>query len=90
MISLLAKSVLADISTYLPKMSDNTSGQMEEIHAQLRAKLESTLQKMNVVTREEFDAQSAVLLRTCEKVKHLEQQLLTLEESINNNHESQD
>jgi BMFP domain-containing protein YqiC len=39
----------------------------------LRSGLESGLRKMNLVSREEFDVQTAVLLRTREKVEKLEQ-----------------
>jgi len=45
----------------------------------LRGLVESGLQKMNLVTREEFDIQSAVLLRTREKLAALEQRLAELE-----------
>lgn len=38
----------------------------------MRALLQSALSKMDLVTREEFDAQSAVLARTREKVDALE------------------
>ncbi len=44
--------------------------------------LESALRSMNLVTREEFDAQTAVLLRTREKVETLNQQLVALEQGI--------
>lgn len=45
----------------------------------LRGVLEGGLQKMNLVTREEFDIQSAVLLRTREKLAALEQRIAGLE-----------
>lgn len=47
-----------------------------------RAAIEAALKKCNVVTREEFDAQQAVLLRTREKVDALELQLAALEKQL--------
>jgi ubiquinone biosynthesis accessory factor UbiK len=41
--------------------------------SQLRSLLDSALRKCHLVTREEFDAQQAVLLRTREKLEQLEQ-----------------
>lgn len=45
----------------------------------LRALLESQITKLNLVSREEFDAQSAVLARTREKVDALEKQIAELQ-----------
>ncbi len=47
--------------------------------SQLKAIIESGLKRLNLVTREEFDAQSAVLMRTREKLDALERQLAELE-----------
>ncbi len=44
----------------------------EDIESNVRSLLQSTLTKMNLVTREEFDVQSAVLQRTREKLEELE------------------
>jgi len=54
----------------------------KDIESNLRSGLESGLRKMNLVTREEFDVQSAVLQRTREKLEQLEKRVSTLE-SIN-------
>ena len=51
----------------------------EDIEKNMRGLLEGGLQKMNLVTREEFDIQSAVLLRTREKLEALEKRLAALE-----------
>lgn len=51
----------------------------EDMEKNLRGVMESGLQKMNLVTREEFDIQSAVLLRTREKLEALEKRLAALE-----------
>ena len=47
----------------------------DDIEANIKSLLQSTLTKMNLVTREEFDVQSAVLQRTREKLEELEKQV---------------
>lgn len=54
----------------------------EDIEQNLKSGLESGLQKMNLVTREEFDVQAAVLLRTREKLEALAVQVQQLEEQL--------
>lgn len=44
----------------------------EELRQSLKVFLESALARMNLVTREEFDAQAALLARTREKLDRLE------------------
>lgn len=51
-----------------------------DLAAHFRAALQSGLQSLDLVTREEFDVQRAVLLRTREKVEALEQQVAALEQ----------
>jgi len=51
----------------------------EEADAQFRLVLTRAFERMNFVTREEFDAQSAVLLRTREKLERLQHQIEALE-----------
>ncbi|MGE0335321.1 MAG: accessory factor UbiK family protein [Gammaproteobacteria bacterium] len=51
----------------------------EEIRASLKVFLESMLARMNLVTREEFDAQAALLARTREKLEQLEALVAELE-----------
>ena len=45
----------------------------DDIENNIRQLLQTSLAKMNLVTREEFDVQSAVLQRTREKLEQLEQ-----------------
>jgi len=54
----------------------------EEVQAQIRTAMSSTFQKMDLVTREEFDIQQTVLQRSREKLDALEQQVSELESSI--------
>ena len=51
----------------------------KDIEKNVRALLQSTFAKMDLVTREEFDVQSAVLARTREKLEQLEKQIAELE-----------
>ena len=47
----------------------------DDIETNIKSLLQSTLTRMNLVTREEFDVQSAVLQRTREKLEQLEKQV---------------
>jgi BMFP domain-containing protein YqiC len=47
----------------------------EDTEARFKAVLQAGLEKMELVTREEFDVQTAVLARTREKLTSLEQQI---------------
>lgn len=51
----------------------------DEIRDSLKPLLEATLTRMDLVTREEFDAQAMVLRRTREKLDALERELAALE-----------
>lgn len=53
-----------------------------ELQPQINALLQGAFRRMELVTREEFDAQSAVLARTRIKLEQLEQQLEQLESSV--------
>jgi ubiquinone biosynthesis accessory factor UbiK len=52
---------------------------LKDFEKNSRAMLTSMFAKMNLVTREEFDVQSQVLLRTREKLAELESKLAALE-----------
>ncbi|EOD7312565.1 ubiquinone biosynthesis accessory factor UbiK [Proteus mirabilis] len=51
----------------------------DDIDKKIRAILQSQLNKLDLVNREEFDVQTQVLLRTREKLARLEQRLNVLE-----------
>ena len=53
-----------------------------DMEKNLRALAASALQKMDVVSREEFDAQSAVLARTRARLEALEQRLEALQAEL--------
>ena len=54
-------------------------GLQNDLQRNLRSAIESALARMNLVTREEFEVQQAVLLRTREKLKALEARVAALE-----------
>ncbi|NBN02552.1 MULTISPECIES: ubiquinone biosynthesis accessory factor UbiK [Proteus] len=54
----------------------------DDIDKKIRTVLQSQLNKLDLVNREEFDVQTQVLLRTREKLNRLEQRLNELEASL--------
>lgn len=54
----------------------------EELQENFKAVLQSGLGKLDLVTREEFEVQRAVLLRTREKLEALEQAVQWLEDEL--------
>lgn len=54
----------------------------DDLTANFRSALQSGLRQLDLVTREEFDVQRCVLLRTREKIEELEQQVLALERLV--------
>jgi ubiquinone biosynthesis accessory factor UbiK len=53
-----------------------------DIEKNLRAMLNTAFARLDLVTREEFDVQRQVLLRTREKLERLERQLSDLEATL--------
>ena len=51
----------------------------QDVEKNVHTMLQSALSKLDLVTREEFDVQSRVLLRTREKLDKLEKIIATLE-----------
>ena len=51
----------------------------EELQQNFKAVLQGGLARLDLVTREEFDVQRAVLLRTREKLEHLQRTVEALE-----------
>ena len=54
----------------------------EDLEKNFRAALQSGLSRLDLVTREEFDVQRAVLLRTREMVEALEARVAELEQLL--------
>jgi BMFP domain-containing protein YqiC len=53
----------------------------DDLKEQIRALIHDSFKKMDLVTREEFEIQSRVLVRTRERLEALEKQVAQLEKS---------
>jgi len=71
------EKVLEQIAVLVP----GGSAARDELRALLNASFSSMLTRMNLVSREEFDAQTALLVRAREKLEALETRLATLEQA---------
>lgn len=80
MIDLLAKQIIEDMN----KTFANTQELREASVNQMRSLVEAALKKLNLVTREEFDAQSNVLQRCQQTIQELELKLQKLENGEKN------
>ena len=77
---LLNQKLLDDIGE---KVSHTLNqGPLKDIEQNLRALIQSVLQKLDIVTREEFDVQQEVLLRTREQLAALETRVAELEKTL--------
>lgn len=63
-------------------MPDMARVARDDVEQHVRMAVTSVLDRLDLVTREEFDAQSAVLTRTREKVEALEKRVAALEEQL--------
>ncbi|TCI02667.1 accessory factor UbiK family protein [Corallincola luteus] len=70
------EEIAKQISNALPPGVKNIA---DEFEAKTKQVLQAQLAKLDLVTREEFDVQTQVLLRTREKLTALEQRLSQLE-----------
>ena len=73
------EAVAQDLKRLLPQGSEQFH---EGLKQNLRLVVETVIERMDLVTREEFDAQRAVLSRTREKLEALETKLGDLEASL--------
>jgi BMFP domain-containing protein YqiC len=67
------------LSNTLPSGFKQFQAEMEK---NFRAIMQGAFSKMDLVSREEFDVQSAVLARTRQKVEQIEKQLSALEAQL--------
>jgi BMFP domain-containing protein YqiC len=66
--------VSAAVSNVLPSQLSS------DVKKNMRAALQSALERLDLVTREELEVQEAVLTRTREKLQELEKKIAALEE----------
>ncbi len=74
---MLDNKMLDDISSKISALIAQTP--VAEVEKNLRALLQSAFAKLDIVTREEFDTQTQVLLKAREQLDALEQKLAELE-----------
>ena len=80
---MLDPKILDDISSKLSSaLPKGMQSLQNDVQNNLRSGLELALGKLNLVTREEFDIQTAVLERTRSKVEALEAKIKELEKLI--------
>lgn len=74
---------IPEIDKLIQSVVENLPGKVgpfgDELQEYLRQNLSSTLKKMDIVTRHEFDIQAAVLQKTRSKVDELEKIIKELE-----------
>lgn len=79
---------IPEIDKLIQSVVDNLPGKVgavgDEVQEYLRQALSSSLKKMDLVTRHEFDVQTAVLQKTRSKVDELEKSLKILESQFLN------
>lgn len=74
------RKLLDELGSKIKEVMANSPARDIEIN--LRAMLASLFARLDLVTREEFDVQSAVLTRTREKLTRLEAKLAKWEQSV--------
>ncbi|OGT56072.1 MAG: hypothetical protein A3F43_02065 [Gammaproteobacteria bacterium RIFCSPHIGHO2_12_FULL_42_10] len=79
------KRLALELTNILPENLGTLKKDFEKNCASLLSK---TFTKFDVVSREEFDAQSKVLLRTRKKLEALEEQIEALESLIKHSHKA--
>jgi ubiquinone biosynthesis accessory factor UbiK len=77
------------IDNYIKRLLANMPDEFSRIHLDLeknlKAALRASFSRMELVTREEYDIQTALLQRTREKLVELETKLAELEKQLQDN-----
>ena len=74
------ESVVRKIQDAMPKPVKDLGNDVEQ---KVKEVIQSQLAKLDVVNREEFDVQTQVLMRTRQKLKEMEEKILSLENQFN-------
>ena len=69
-------------SSLFERLTQGDDPLFNQIDRNAKSLLQSALTRLDVVSREEFDAQTAVLQRTRERLETLERQISTLSQSL--------
>ncbi len=76
---LFSNDKIKELSLKIKELID--SSPISELETNLHALIQGALTKMELVSREEFDIQSALLARTQQQLKMLEEKITVLEEA---------
>lgn len=74
------EQVVRQIQDSLPKPVKDLGNDVEQ---KVREVIQYQLSKLDVVSREEFDVQTQVLLRTRQKLAEMEQKITAVEQKLN-------
>ena len=75
-------SAKRSVSSLFERLTRTDDPVFEQIDRNAKSLLQSALTRLDVVSREEFDAQTAVLKRTRERLEALEAQIASLDEAL--------
>lgn len=78
---MIAKQLFEDLSTKLSETIANSPA--KDVEKNAKAMLGGALAKMDLVTREEFDVQQQILVKTRIKLSEVEARLAALEAKLN-------
>jgi len=83
-ISTIAKRLGDELAHYFGSLQHETQDELSRGQAspQLQAVIEAALQRLHIVSRDEFDTQKAVLQRSRMRIEKLEQQIAELESHL--------
>ena len=76
------ETAISDITKILP---EDINMLKDDLEKNMRATLNATFSKMDLVTREEFDIQASLLCKTRAKLEDLQKKLSELEKEIEKN-----
>ncbi len=77
-------SMLDEIAKTLAGLVPEGARELQrDVEKNFRSALQNTFNKLELVTREEFEVQQKVLLRTRSKLEELEKQVVALEQRLN-------
>lgn len=79
---MLNQKILEEINSKVSELVSQSP--VKDIEKNMRAMLTGTFSRLDLVTREEFDVQQEVLLRTREKLNQLEARMAELESAAKN------
>ncbi|WP_250656392.1 accessory factor UbiK family protein [Alkalimarinus coralli] len=75
----LLNSIHEQVGQFIPDVAKSAQ---DDLHNHVKMVVSSVLSKLDLVTREEFETQEAVLLRTRAMLEQLEKQVTELEKKL--------